>query len=229
MSAVIRRDANKSDSRFRFREKSMRSAIFTTVVAAILGVGVISAGQAVESQASPNPAAAHLSKKKQTKLALYVTAKEAYELYSHDNGKVLFVDVRTRAEVNFLGMPTLADANIPYMEMNEWYAWDEKKNEFKMEVNSNFAEAISGRLAQKGLTKSDQIVLMCRSGSRSAKAADLLADLGYTQVYTIIDGYEGDTAKDGPSKGQRTVNGWRNASLPWTYKLDKNKMYLSKN
>jgi len=207
----------------------MRNAIFATVFATILGIGLIGAGQAVETQVSPNPAAAHLSKKKQTKLGLYVTAKEAYGLYTHNKEKVLFVDVRTRAEVNFLGMPTLADANIPYMEMNEWYAWDEKKNEFKMDVNSNFAEAIVGRLAQKGLTKTDQIVLMCRSGSRSAKAANLLADLGYTKVYTIIDGYEGDTAKDGPSKGQRTINGWRNASLPWTYKLDKNKMYLSKN
>jgi len=207
----------------------MRNAIFTTVFATILGIGLIGAGQAIETQVSPNPAAAHLSKKKQTKLGLYVTAKEAYGLYTHNKEKVLFVDVRTRAEVNFLGMPTLADANIPYMEMNEWYAWDEKKNEFKMDVNSNFAEAIVGRLAQKGLTKTDQIVLMCRSGSRSAKAANLLADLGYTKVYTIIDGYEGDTAKDGPSKGQRTINGWRNASLPWTYKLDKNKMYLSKN
>jgi len=207
----------------------MRKAIFATIAAAALGVALISAGQAIETPSAVNPAAAKLSKKKQTQLELYVTAKEAHNLYTSNKEKVLFVDVRTRAEVNFLGMPTLADANIPYMEMNEWYAWDEKKNEFKLDVNSNFADAIAARLAQKGLGKSDQIVLMCRSGSRSAKAADLLADLGYRNVYTIIDGYEGDTAKDGPSKGQRTINGWRNASLPWTYKLDKNKMYLSKN
>ena len=32
-------------------------------------------------------------------------------------------------------------------------------------------------------------------------------------------------AKAGEEKGQRTVNGWRNAGLPWTYKLDKMKMY----
>ena len=207
----------------------MRSHLFSTILVVAIGLSVIGVGQAVEAPSSINPAAAKLSAKKQTKLGLYVTAKEAFDLYSTSKSDVLFVDVRTRAEVNFLGMPTLADANIPYMEMNEWYAWDEKKNEFKLEVNSNFADAIASRLQQKGLGKNDQIVLMCRSGSRSAKAANLLADLGYSKVYTIIDGYEGDKAKDGPTKGQRTINGWRNASLPWTYKLDKNKMYLSKN
>ena len=28
-----------------------------------------------------------------------------------------------------------------------------------------------------------------------------------------------------PAKGQRLVNGWRNAGLPWTAKLDRAKMY----
>jgi len=42
---------------------------------------------------------------------------------SEQADKILFVDVRTRAEVNFLGTPKNIDANIPYMTMNEWYAW----------------------------------------------------------------------------------------------------------
>ena len=42
----------------------------------------------------------------------------------------------------------------------------------------------------------------------------------------IAEGFEGDAAKDGPKAGQRTVNGWKNAGLPWTYKLDKAKMYF---
>ena len=56
-----------------------------------------------------------LPKKKQTKLGLYLTAKEAHKIISKNPSKVLFVDIRTRAEINFLGMPTVADANIPYM------------------------------------------------------------------------------------------------------------------
>ena len=67
---------------------------------------------------------------------------------------------------------------------------------------------------------------MCRSGSRSSKAADLLADLGYKRVISVIDGYEGDKAKEGKFKGQRVVNGWKNNGLPWSYKLDKSKMYV---
>jgi rhodanese-related sulfurtransferase len=79
-------------------------------------------------------------------------------------------------------------------------------------------------LQARGLTKTDQVVLICRSGDRSAKAANLLADLGYTNVHTVVDGFEGDMSPD----GRRTVNGWKNAGLPWTYKLDKSKMYFAK-
>ena len=70
------------------------------------------------------------------------------------------------------------------------------------------------------------MILICRSGDRSARAADLLAKAGYTRVYSITEGFEGDAAKDGPKAGQRVVNGWKNAGLPWTYALDRQKMYF---
>ena len=168
---------------------------------------------------------ADLPKKKRTKLELYMTPIDAYEFVTKKADKSLFLDVRTRTEVNFLGMPTNVDANVPYMVMNEWYAWDSKKNTFKMEVNSDFADKVAERLAEKGLSKNDPVILTCRSGSRSAKAADLLTGLGYTNVYTIVSGFEGDKVKDGPFKGQRIKNGWKNAGLPWTYKLQAAKMY----
>ena len=47
-------------------------------------------------------------------------------------------------------------------------------------------------------------------------------------MYSVAEGVEGDTAKDGAKAGQRVVNGWKNANLPWTYKLDKAKMYFPK-
>ena len=138
----------------------------------------------------------------------------------------MFLDVRTRAEVNFLGIPTVADANIPYMEMDNMYSWDEKKGVFKLEPNSGFMTQVQQRLKQKGLDTDAKIIVMCRSGDRSAKAADLLAKSGYKNVYSVVDGYEGDVAKEGDRKGQRAVNGWRNANLPWTYSLTKEKMYF---
>lgn len=169
--------------------------------------------------------AVELAKKKQTPQGLYLTATEAYDFIQTNSKDVVFIDVRTRAEVDFLGMPTLADANIPYMLSGDWGEWDDKKKTFKLAPNSSFLPSVEKLLAARGLDKESKIVVMCRSGSRSAKAANLLAEAGYNNVYSITDGFEGDKAKEGPHKGQRVVNGWKNANLPWTYKLDKGKMY----
>ena len=72
----------------------------------------------------------------------------------------------------------------------------------------------------KNLNKNDRVILVCRSGERSARAADVLAKAGFTQVYNVVEGFEGDYGKT----GRRDVNGWKNAGLPWTYKLDKAKI-----
>ena len=42
----------------------------------------------------------------------------------------------------------------------------------------------------------------------------------------MVDGFEGGQNKTGPSKGVRDVNGWRNSGLPWSYKLNFDKMFL---
>lgn len=168
---------------------------------------------------------ADIAKKKQTPQGLYLTATEAYDFVQKNGKDVLFLDVRTRAEIGFLGMPTVTDANIPYMLEGDWGQWDEKKSTFKLSPNSGFLPAVEEQLARKGLNKDSKIVVMCRSGSRSAKAAKLLSEAGYKNVYSVVDGFEGDTAKEGPHKGQRVVNGWKNANLPWSYKLNKEKMY----
>lgn len=81
-------------------------------------------------------------------------------------------------------------------------------------------------MAAAGLGKHDVVILMCRSGDRIACATNLLAQLGYTNVNTVVDGFEGDAATSGPKQGQRIINGWKNADLPWTYKLDKERMTI---
>ena len=166
-----------------------------------------------------------LSKKKQTPQGLYLTAKEAYTLVNNEGEKTLFIDVRTPAELEFVGAPKEIDANVPYM-FNDFNEWDEKKGRYKKVPNSNFTVAIEEELVRKALGKNDKIVLMCRSGSRSAKAANLLSQAGYKNVYSVIEGFEGDKIKMGEKKGQRTANGWKNAGLPWSYKLKKDKMYF---
>jgi rhodanese-related sulfurtransferase len=69
---------------------------------------------------------------------------------------------------------------------------------------------------------------MCRSGKRSAKGVNMLAAAGFTNAYSVVDSFEGDKAKEGENKGKRTVNGWKNSGLPWTYSMDKDLMYINK-
>ena len=164
---------------------------------------------------------------KRSKLQLYLTPQDAYEIMRKDAAHTLFLDVRTRAEAMYVGMPTMADGLVPYVEHQELMTdWDERRHMYQLMANSDFLPEAESRLKAKGLTKADRVILICRSGDRSARAADLLANAGYTQVYSITDGFEGDASKDGPKAGQRIVNGWKNAGLPWTYKLVKAKMYF---
>jgi len=173
--------------------------------------------------------AAAVPEPKRTKLGQYLSSQEAAKFMDQNESKALFLDVRTPAEVTFLGMAVQADANVPYMKEPDFPAWDSAKGTFKLELNPDFLPEVRRRLAAKGLKPGDPIVLMCRSGDRSAAATNLLAQAGFKNVYSVVDGYEGDLAASGPKAGQRAVNGWKNAGLPWTYKLDKAKMYKMEN
>jgi rhodanese-related sulfurtransferase len=166
---------------------------------------------------------------KQTKSGLYMSPKEALDAKRTGGDKVLLVDVRTRAEAMFVGMPKLADALVPYAELPEFMNdWDDKRSVYAVQLNNDFLPELQRRMEQKGVTKDSTIILLCRSGDRSARAADFLASQGFANVYSVPEGFEGDPAKDGPQAGQRIVNGWKNAGLEWTYKLDKAKMYFPK-
>jgi rhodanese-related sulfurtransferase len=125
----------------------------------------------------------------------------------------------------YVGMPTLADYLVPVLDFPEVWEWSAEQGEYLQQGNAHFVKDIEKRLAAKGLTKADRVILICRSGIRSNSAAGLLSAYGFQHAYTVIDGFEGDKADSGPDKGLRTVNGWKNAGLPWSYKLDTQKMY----
>lgn len=159
---------------------------------------------------------------KQTRLGLYLSAPEAYKMKSEGGDKVLFVDIRTKGEFQFLGTPTVVDQNIPYMEIDDLGGWDKKNNRYTMSPNSDFVGAISVLASRANRGKSDPIILICRSGDRSSQAANLLQEAGYTRVYSVVDGFEGDMSP----AGRRDVNGWKNANLPWTYKITEGQAYI---
>ncbi|NPA50824.1 MAG: sulfurtransferase [Epsilonproteobacteria bacterium] len=164
-------------------------------------------------------------KKKQTPQGLYLTAKEAYDMLQKEGDKILFVDVRTPEELYFVGYPKEVDKNVPLVYV-DYSKFKEKKGKVKFASvkNKKFVQQVEEALKANGLNKDSKIIVMCRSGHRSAKAAKVLDKAGYKNVYTIVDGFEGDKDKE----GYRTVNGWKNAHLPYTYKVKKDIFILER-
>ena len=166
---------------------------------------------------------------KRSKQGLYLTPQQAFDMKKANPKGVALFDVRTRAEAMYVGWPGDADALVPFVEHPELMTeWDDKRFMYQLEPNQDFVPELERRLKDMGLGKDATIILICRSGDRSSKAADRLQMAGYGKVYSVAEGFEGDTAKDGAKAGQRAVNGWKNANLPWTYKLDKSRMYFPK-
>ena len=56
------------------------------------------------------------------------------------------------------------------------------------------------------------VVLICRSGNRSVDAGKALEAAGFTRVYNVLYGFEGEL-DDTHHRG--TLNGWRCEGLPW--------------
>lgn len=193
----------------------LRSAVLAVCLAA-LPVAAVSAAEVPESAEA------------QVKSGLYVTAKEAWDLIQADPSVVL-VDVRDPVEAMFTGFAGETDIHVPYMTANPGKL-NAEKGVFAMEKNPAFVEEMEAKLAALGADKdATKVIFMCRSGStRSAPAADLLFERGWKNAYTMVDGFEGGKVKDGPSKGVRAVDGWRNAGLPWSYALPADVVYVAK-
>ncbi|WP_246077618.1 rhodanese-like domain-containing protein [Neptunomonas concharum] len=155
----------------------------------------------------------------QTTLGLYVTAQEAWELLNKDPDALL-VDVRDPIEIKFTGFASGTDIHVPWM-VSDPQQWDEKRSSWAMKKNPHFESQMISALDSKKANPETAIFVMCRSGStRSAPAVNLLAEKGYTRVWTIVDGFEGGKLQSGNSKGVRAKDGWRNSGLPWGYKVD---------
>jgi len=175
------------------------------------------------SYASPEPS----NPKRQTPWHLYVDSNEAYQMKQEKGDRILFIDVRDPVEIMFTGFTDVVDINIPYKQADK-SQWNKKKPVYAMKTNVDFEKQIEAALQAKGLTKDAPILIMCRSGgTRGAPSANTLWGKGYTQVYVVTDGFEGSKIKEGEKKNWRLANGWKNAGLPWSYKLNKDKMYMS--
>ena len=195
-----------------------RVLICTAMVAMLCGVTSSSAGADAGKSASVAPDM-QLPEGKQTTLGLYVTAAQAYEMWKAAPDKVKVIDVRTPEEYAFVGHPEKA-WNIPFAFVT--YHRKEGKFEYKIKWNADFVTEVKS-IAEPA----DILLVMCRSGDRSAMAVNKLAAAGFTNAYTVTDGMEGDKVEDPGSVfvGKRMRNGWKN-SAPWDYGFDPEKIIL---
>jgi len=185
--------------------------------AAALLVGFAWADEAPDSRSGHE-----IPEAKQTSLGLYVSSAEAYEMWKTAPDRVNILDVRTPEEYIFVGHADMA-WNVPLAFQS--YEWDTEKNRFTMDFNPDFVTQV-----KTWADPADTILVMCRSGGRSAMAVDALAEAGFQNVYNIIDGVEGDKVDDPGSiyHGKRLRNGWKNSGPPWGYALDPERMLISK-
>jgi rhodanese-related sulfurtransferase len=194
-----------------------RGVVFATLAAAWLQGAVAAEKSAVKE-------------KWHTPFDLYLDPQEAYAMKLADPDGVLFIDVRSRAELEFVGYPSVIDANIPAF-LYEGYTWKPKADgvhgRFVKRWNGDFVAAVDKLAMMHGKDKSVPLIVMCQSGSRAPIAARELHEAGYERVYTQYQGFEGVKAKAGPDAGKRVVNGWKRAGLPWVYQLEAAKMYFN--
>lgn len=123
---------------------------------------------------------------------LMATPQAAFELAQQIN--TVFIDIRSEIEHFFVGSPT-GVINIPWQDAPDF------------ELNPDFLAEVS-RVAAKDQT----ILLICRSGHRSIDAGNFLLESGFTVVYNVLEGFEGDRDSN---HHRSSVNGWRFRGLPW--------------
>ncbi len=128
-----------------------------------------------------------------------VTPEQAWTALRDEPGAVL-VDVRTRAEWTYVGLPDLGTLDKDVLRV-EWQRFPDGQ------VN----DAFTGELESAGIAKDQPVYFLCRSGVRSIAAAEAATAAGWSTSFNVLDGFEG------PHDGQRhrAVAGWKVAGLPW--------------
>ena len=108
--------------------------------------------------------------------------------------EAVFIDVRSEMEYLFVGHPK-GSILIPWNDGPDWA------------INPDFVAHV-----KKAASTNRPVILICRSGNRSAAAGEALEANGFSDVYNVTHGFEGDLDE---THHRNSVNGWRHAGLPW--------------
>ncbi|MDO8811247.1 MAG: rhodanese-like domain-containing protein [Gallionella sp.] len=123
----------------------------------------------------------------------HLTPKEAFD-FLQATPEAVFIDVRSEMEYMFVGHPR-GSILIPWVDGPDW------------EVNPNFVAHV-----RKASSVNRPVLLICRSGRRSADAGEALEKAGLNDIYNIEHGFEGDLDEN---HHRNSRNGWRFDGLPW--------------
>lgn len=115
------------------------------------------------------------------------------------------VDVRTRAEWTYVGIPDLGPVGKRPV-LVEWQTFPDQA------VDPRFAERLAGELKALGVQEDDELFFICRSGTRSLAAAKAMAEAGFRNCHNVAGGFEGPLDDE---RHRGSVNGWKAAGLPW--------------
>ena len=121
-----------------------------------------------------------------------VTPHEAIDLVAA--GLARLVDVRTPEERKFVG----------YVPDSVHVAW---MMGTAMIRNPRFVRELEGKTR-----KNEVLLFLCRSGQRSAAAAEAATRAQFQDAFNVVEGFEGELDE---RKRRGTTNGWRFYGLPW--------------
>ncbi|KLU22015.1 sulfurtransferase [Caballeronia mineralivorans PML1(12)] len=141
--------------------------------------------------------ATHRADQNQLPYAGAILPAEAFELLQLDPS-VRLVDVRTRAELDWVGRPAIDTAQYSHIE---WIHYPGSV------PNTAFIQQLHEVAAPD-----TPVLFLCRSAARSKLAAVLAQKEGFTKAFDLLEGFEGD--KDGQGH-RKTISGWCFRGLPW--------------
>ncbi|MEX2319172.1 MAG: rhodanese-like domain-containing protein [Bauldia sp.] len=133
-----------------------------------------------------------------------VSAREAWDSLASDAGATL-VDVRSKAEWTYVGIPVLASIGKPTVLIE----WDEFPSG---RLVPDFPERLGAELDRLGIGKDAPLYFICRSGNRSRHAAVAATASGYGRAYNVEQGFEGRLDAD---RHRGTKGSWKEEGLPW--------------
>lgn len=125
-----------------------------------------------------------------------LSLSDAWGMLVEDPAATL-IDVRTNAEWNFVGIPNLESLGRE-VRLVEWTRFPDGA------PNPDFLTT-----AREGLAPDQPILFLCRSGARSQAAATMFADAGFTNLFNVSSGFEGDLDPE-----HHRHDGWKD-NLPW--------------